>query len=100
MKGVLKALQTHALCKDKMTVQAVYTALREAEHRSTAPIPYWNLPFATYLVPRQAQCREAMQIINTTLDSLIAKCQRLVSRFPKLLIVSVVPGLSFLSSTS
>lgn len=62
--------------------QAVYTALREAEHRSTAPLAYWNLPFATYIVPRQVRCREAMKVINGTLDSLIAKCQRLVSISP------------------
>lgn len=26
--------------------QAVYTLLREAEHRSMSPIPYWDLPGA------------------------------------------------------
>lgn len=32
--------------------QAVYSVLVEAEHRSTTPLPYWNLPFANLLVPR------------------------------------------------
>lgn len=35
----------------------MYTTLREAEHRSTAPIAYWNVPGATLLVPRQRRCQ-------------------------------------------
>lgn len=35
------------------SVQAVYGVLQEAEHRSVTPFPYWNLPLATLLVPRQ-----------------------------------------------
>ena len=31
--------------------------LREAEHRSTAPIQYWNLPGAKVLIPRQRKCQ-------------------------------------------
>lgn len=30
-------------------LQAVYGVLKEAEHRSTFYIPYWNLPLAKYL---------------------------------------------------
>lgn len=60
-------------------MQAVYTALREAEHRSTAFLPYWNLPLAKVIVPRQRRCQEAMVTINNTLDGLVAKCRRLVS---------------------
>lgn len=59
-------------------VQAVYTVLREAEHRSTAPLAYWNLPGATVLVPRQKRCQEALKVVNSTLDGLIAKCKALV----------------------
>lgn len=33
-------------------VQAVYGVLKEAEHRSTFYIPYWNLPLAKYLGER------------------------------------------------
>lgn len=29
--------------------QAVYGVLKEAEHRSTFYIPYWNLPLTKYL---------------------------------------------------
>jgi hypothetical protein len=56
----------------------VYTALREAEYRSTAPIPYWNFAPLRYLVPRQRRCTEALAVINSTLDELIAKCKALV----------------------
>ena len=58
--------------------QAVYTALREAEYRSTAFIPYWNVPLLRAVVPRQRRCTEALKVINSTLDGLIAKSQRLV----------------------
>ena len=53
--------------------QAVYTALREAEYRSTAFIPYWNVPLLRAIVPRQRRCTEALKVINSTLDGLIAK---------------------------
>ena len=56
----------------------MYTVLREAEYRSTAFVPYWKLPLASSLVPRQQRCTAALKIINTTLDGLVAKCRRLV----------------------
>ncbi|CAL8463765.1 g3299 [Coccomyxa elongata] len=60
-----------------MHAHAVYTVLREAEYRSTYPLPYWNLPLMRWLVPRQRRCQEALVVINSTLDSLIAKSKRL-----------------------
>lgn len=60
-------------------MQAVYTVLREAEYRSTYPLPYWNVPLFRLIVPRQRRCQEALRIINRTLDSLIAKSKRVVS---------------------
>lgn len=35
------------------SLQAVYSVLKEAEHRSTFYLPYWDLPLASALVPRQ-----------------------------------------------
>eukprot|EP00877_Chromochloris_zofingiensis_P008598 jgi/Chrzof1/3992/Cz13g16110.t1_CYP97A1[v5.2] len=67
-----------SLTHDDPVIQAVYTVLREAEYRSTALIPYWNFPPAKYLVPRQRKCTEALEVINETLDELIAKCKALV----------------------
>ncbi|GIL65093.1 hypothetical protein Vafri_18867 [Volvox africanus] len=67
-----------SLTHDDPVIQAVYTVLREAEHRSTAPLAYWNIPGVNVLVPRQRRCQEALKIVNTTLDGLIYKCKQLV----------------------
>lgn len=68
-----------SLATDDPFIQAVYTALREAEYRSTAFVPYWNIAPLRWLVPRQRACGRALKVINATLDGLIEKCQRLVS---------------------
>ena len=52
--------------------------LREAEYRSTAFVPYWNVPLLRWLVPRQRRCTAALVIVNQALDALISKCKRLV----------------------
>ncbi|GIL92956.1 hypothetical protein Vretimale_13020 [Volvox reticuliferus] len=67
-----------SLTHDDPVIQAVYTVLREAEHRSTAPLAYWNIPGVSMVVPRQRRCQEALRIVNTTLDGLIDKCKKLV----------------------
>ena len=56
----------------------MYTTLREAEYRSTYPIPYWNLAPLRWLVPRQRRNADALGVISDTLDELIAKCKKLV----------------------
>lgn len=39
----------------------------------------WHqVPLMRWLVPRQRRCDEALLVINSTLDSLIAKSKRLV----------------------
>lgn len=67
-----------SLTTDDPVIKAVYTTLREAEYRSTYPIPYWNFAPLRWLVPRQRQCEVALGVISDTLDELIAKCRRLV----------------------
>ena len=67
-----------ALTQDDPVIKAVYTTLREAEHRSLIPLPYWKIPGATQLIPRQAKCVRALQTINETLDTLISQCKALV----------------------
>ena len=52
--------------------------LREAELRSTAPIPYWNVPVLAAIDPRQRRVAAALAVVNETLDGLIARCKRLV----------------------
>ena len=53
--------------------------LREAEYRSTYPLPYWNVPLLRWAVPRQRRCTAALATVNSTLDSLISKCKQLVA---------------------
>ncbi|KAL6983193.1 hypothetical protein U1Q18_016586 [Sarracenia purpurea var. burkii] len=52
-------------------IKAVYGTLFEAEHRSTFYIPYWKLPFARWLVPRQRKFQKDLKVINDCLDGLI-----------------------------
>lgn len=61
-------------------IQAVYGVLKEAEHRSTFYIPYWNIPISKYIVPRQIKFQKDIRVINDCLDDLIdrAKSSRCV----------------------
>ncbi|PNW88395.1 hypothetical protein CHLRE_01g027550v5 [Chlamydomonas reinhardtii] len=56
-------------------IKAVYGVLKEAEHRSTFYLPYWNLPLADVLVPRQAKFRADLKVINECLDNLIKQAR-------------------------
>lgn len=67
-----------SLTNDDPVIQAVYTVLREAEYRSTYPIPYWNFAPLRAIVPRQRQCEDALKIVSDTLNELIQKCKKLV----------------------
>jgi beta-ring hydroxylase len=69
-----------ALTHDDPVIEAVYTALREAEYRSIAIFPYWNFPPARWIVPRQRKVTAALEVINSTLDVLIADCKALVEQ--------------------
>lgn len=55
--------------------QAVYTVLKEAELRSTSPIPVWDIPIWKDISPRQKKVSAALKLINETLDNLIAICK-------------------------
>ncbi|CAM6102442.1 unnamed protein product [Calypogeia fissa] len=68
----------NSLQVDTGIVEAVYVALREAEARSTAFIPYWNVPILAAIDPRQRKVAQALKLINDTLDVLIAKCKEIV----------------------
>ncbi|CAM8960143.1 unnamed protein product [Rhodiola kirilowii] len=67
-----------SLTNDAGIVEAVYTVLREAEDRSTAPIPVWEIPIWKDISPRQKKVNVALKLINNTLDELIAICKRMV----------------------
>ncbi|PRQ41582.1 putative cytochrome P450 [Rosa chinensis] len=67
-----------SLTNDTGIVEAVYTVLREAEDRSVAPIPVWEIPIWKDISPRQRKVAKALKLINVTLDDLIAICKRMV----------------------
>lgn len=67
-----------SLTHDDPVIKAVYTVLREAEYRSTYPIPYWNVPPLRAIVPRQRECDEALKIVTDTLDELITGAKKMV----------------------
>ena len=54
-------------------IQAVYSALKEAEHRSITPAPYWNLPLANLVVPRLRKFNKDLRLLDGILDELIEK---------------------------
>lgn len=57
-------------------LQAVYSVLKEAEHRSTFYIPYWNLPLAMQLVPRQRRFTKNLGVSRSA-SQCCASCQLL-----------------------
>ncbi|KAK6791832.1 hypothetical protein RDI58_010913 [Solanum bulbocastanum] len=67
-----------SLTVDTGIVEAVYTVLREAEDRSIAPIPVWDLPIWKDISPKLKKVNAALKLINDTLDNLIAICKRMV----------------------
>ncbi|XP_047330485.1 cytochrome P450 97B2, chloroplastic [Impatiens glandulifera] len=60
-----------SVTKESPVIKAVYGTLFEAEHRSTFYIPYWKLPLARWIVPRQRKFRSDLKVINDCLDTLI-----------------------------
>ncbi|XP_075081213.1 protein LUTEIN DEFICIENT 5, chloroplastic [Nicotiana tabacum] len=67
-----------SLTVDTGIVEAVYTVLREAEDRSVAPIPVWEIPIWKDISPKLKKVNTALKLINDTLDDLIALCKRMV----------------------
>lgn len=64
-----------SVTNESPVIKAVYNTLREAEHRSTFYFPYWNIPGASLVVPRQRQFQADLKTINDTLNTLIRKAQ-------------------------
>ncbi|KAL7086588.1 hypothetical protein ACP275_13G010000 [Erythranthe tilingii] len=60
-----------SVSKESPVIKAVYGTLFEAEHRSTFYIPYWKIPLANWLVPRQRKFQNDLKVINDCLDGLI-----------------------------
>lgn len=64
-----------SVTEESSVIKAVYNTLKEAEHRSTFYLPYWNLPFADKIVPRQRSFQRDLRLINDVLTSLIRQAQ-------------------------
>ncbi|KAF8042715.1 hypothetical protein BT93_A1139 [Corymbia citriodora subsp. variegata] len=67
-----------SLTADSPVIDAVYTALKEAEARSTDLLPYWKVNFLRKIVPRQIKAEKAVAVIQKTVEKLIAKCKEIV----------------------
>lgn len=63
------------ITSESPVIKAVYGVLKEAEHRSTFYIPYWNIPISKYIVPRQRAFHSDLAVINACLDTLIAQAK-------------------------
>jgi len=62
-----------SVTKESPIVKAVYRVLREAEHRSSSFIPYWNLPYADQWMAGQVEFRRDMTMLDDILADLINK---------------------------
>ncbi|CAN8254657.1 unnamed protein product [Cochlearia groenlandica] len=72
-----------SLTTDSPVIEAVYTALKEAELRATDILPYWKASFIDALckiIPRQVKAEKAVTLIRETVEDLIAKCKEIVER--------------------
>ncbi|CAH2064252.1 unnamed protein product [Thlaspi arvense] len=79
-----------SLTTDSPVIEAVYTALKEAELRSTDILPYWKASSMCFfpwsidalckIVPRQVKAEKAVTLIRETVEELIAKCKEIVER--------------------
>jgi hypothetical protein len=56
-------------------IKAAYACLKEAEHRSTFLLPYWNVPILgqghTSIVPRQREFAAHLDVLNDKLEEMI-----------------------------
>eukprot|EP00752_Nemacystus_decipiens_P011021 g9793.t2 len=64
-----------SVTKESPVIQSVYSVLKEAEHRSMTPAPYWQLPLANQLVPRLRKFNRDLETLNTVLTDLITRAK-------------------------
>ncbi|KAM7262778.1 hypothetical protein ACFE04_000461 [Oxalis oulophora] len=67
-----------SLTADNPVIEAVYTALKEAELRATDILPYWKVEALCKIVPRQIKAEKAVTLIRETVEELILKCKKMV----------------------
>ncbi|XP_017977955.1 PREDICTED: carotene epsilon-monooxygenase, chloroplastic [Theobroma cacao] len=69
-----------SLTSDSPVIDAVYTALKEAELRSTDILPYWKIRALCKVIPRQIKAEQAVTVIRRTVEELVIKCKEIVER--------------------
>ncbi|PWA60478.1 cytochrome P450 superfamily protein [Artemisia annua] len=71
-----------SLTSDSPVIESVYTALKEAEARSTDLLPYWKagIDALCKIIPRQIKAQQAVTIIRETVEELILKCKEMVEK--------------------
>lgn len=67
-----------SLTSNSPVIDAVYTALKEAEARATDILPYWKIDILCKIVPRQQKAERAVTLIRRTVEELIIKCKEIV----------------------
>ncbi|KAL8516765.1 hypothetical protein ACS0TY_015142 [Phlomoides rotata] len=67
-----------SLTANSPVIDAVYTALKEAELRATDLLPYWKINALCKVIPRQIKAEKAVSLIRQTVEELIAKCKEMV----------------------
>ncbi|MBA0591474.1 hypothetical protein Gorai_020149 [Gossypium raimondii] len=67
-----------SLTTDSPVIDAVYTALKEAELRSTDILPYWKASSSSF--PRQIKAEKAVTVIRKAVEELIVKCKEIVEK--------------------
>lgn len=67
-----------SLTSDSPVIDAVYTALKEAEARATDILPYWKIELLRKVIPRQIKAEKAVAIIRKAVEELITKCKEIV----------------------
>eukprot|EP00638_Chattonella_subsalsa_P000579 CAMPEP_0117760430 /NCGR_PEP_ID=MMETSP0947-20121206/16625_1 /TAXON_ID=44440 /ORGANISM="Chattonella subsalsa, Strain CCMP2191" /LENGTH=558 /DNA_ID=CAMNT_0005581119 /DNA_START=195 /DNA_END=1871 /DNA_ORIENTATION=+ len=60
-----------SVTKESPIVKSVYTLLKEVEHRSQIPFPYWDIPGAGLVVPRLRRFNKDLKMLNDVLDELV-----------------------------
>jgi len=62
-----------SVTKESAIVKSVYTLLKEVEHRSQIPLPYWDIPGAELFVTRLRTFNQDLKMLNDVLDDLVAR---------------------------
>ncbi|CAA0830350.1 Carotene epsilon-monooxygenase- chloroplastic [Striga hermonthica] len=68
----------NSLTANSPVIDAVYTALKEAELRSTDLLPYWKINALRKVIPRQIKAEKAVSLIRQNVEELIGKCREIV----------------------